>query len=262
MPSGMAGILRIGSAWAKALAWLPFVPVTRLPMNRFWTATVARRRAFVVLFLTVLLPLVLIGKVAEDVWEGSGLFFDRPILEALHARATPTLDTIMVFFSQAGAPKPMVAFFIAVLIGLLLARRRGDATFFVVAVAGAMAINFGAKLVFGRARPDLWVSLAPEGDYSFPSGHAMGSMATVAALIVLTWGTRWRWPVLILGSIFVALVGLSRLYLGVHYPSDVLTGWLASLAWVGGGALIRSSTFLRTIIQVRRATTSEQQHPA
>ena len=231
-------------------------------MNRFWTAAVARRRAIILLFITVFLPLVAIGEVAEDVWDGAGLFFDRPILEALHTRATPTLDTIMLFFSHAGAPKPMVAFFIVVLIGLLIARRRGDATFFVIAVAGAMAINFGAKLVFGRARPDLWISLAPEGDYSFPSGHAMGSMATVAALVALTWGTRWRWPVLIVGGLFVALVGLSRLYLGVHYPSDVLTGWLASLAWVGGVALIRSSTFLRTIIQVRRATTSEQQNPA
>jgi membrane-associated phospholipid phosphatase len=231
-------------------------------MNRFWTAAVARRRAIILLFITVFLPLVAIGEVAEDVWDGAGLFFDRPILEALHTRATPRLDTIMLFFSHAGAPKPMVAFFIVVLTGLLIARRRGDATFFVIAVAGAMAINFGAKLVFGRARPDLWISLAPEGDYSFPSGHAMGSMATVAALVALTWGTRWRWPVLIVGSLFVALVGLSRLYLGVHYPSDVLTGWLASLAWVGGVALIRSSTFLRTIIQVRRATTSEQQNPA
>lgn len=230
-------------------------------MNRFWTAAVARRRAILLLFITVLLPLVAIGEVAEDVWYGAGLFFDRPILEALHARATPTLDTLMLFFSHAGAPKPMVAFFIAILIGLLVAKRRGDATFFVVAVAGAMALNFGAKILFGRARPDLWVSLAPESDYSFPSGHAMGSMATIAALVVLTWGTRWRWPVLILGSLFVALVGVSRLYLGVHYPSDVLTGWLASLAWVAGNGLIRSSTFVRTIIQLRRATSPQREEP-
>jgi undecaprenyl-diphosphatase len=231
-------------------------------MNRFWTAAVARRRAILLLFITVFLPLVAIGEVAEDVWDGAGLFFDRPILEALHARATPTLDSLMLFFSRAGAPKPMVVFFLAVLTGLLIARRRGDATFFAVAVAGAMALNFGAKLLFGRARPDLWISLAPENDYSFPSGHAMGSMATVAALIILAWSTRWRWPVLVIGSLFVALVGVSRLYLGVHYPSDVLTGWLASIAWVGGNGLIRSSTFLRGFIHLRRATTTEQHNPA
>ncbi len=231
-------------------------------MNRLWTATVARRRALILLFMTVFLPLVAIGELAEDVWAGAGLFFDRPILEGLHARATPTLDGIMLFFSHAGAPKPMVAFFIVVLVGLLIARRRGDAAFFVVAVAGAMVLNFGAKILFGRARPDLWVSLAPESDYSFPSGHAMGSMATVAALVILAWRTRWRWPILILGSLFVALVGLSRLYLGVHYPSDVLTGWLASLAWVGGTGLIRSSTFLRGFIHLRRAAAPERQNPA
>ena len=90
----------------------------------------------------------------------------------------------------------------------------------------------------------------------------MGSMAVVAALVTLTWGTRWRWAVVAFGALFVALVGLSRLYLGVHYPSDVLTGWLASLAWVGGCALIRSSAFLRARLGARRATMTGRGTPA
>lgn len=229
-------------------------------MHNLWIAAVARRRALVLLFLTVLAPLAAVGGLADEVWEGEGLPFDRPILEWLHARATSTLDSLMLFFSQVGAPRPMVIFFVAVLAFLLWRRRRGDAVFFALGVAGAMALNFVAKLVFGRARPDLWVSLAPELDYSFPSGHAMGAMAVVAALVALTWRTGWRWPVLLGGGLFVALVGLSRLYLGVHYPSDVLTGWLASLAWVGGVAQIRASTYLRERFPRRRAraaTTAE-----
>lgn len=223
-------------------------------MNRVLSAVVARRLSLAILFVTVLLPLVGVGALAEDVWHDEPFVFDRPILEFLHARASPGLDRAMLFFSKAGAPLPMVVFF-AVVLGLLLWRgRRGDAIFFTSAVAGAMALNFGAKVIFGRARPDLWVSLAPESDYSFPSGHAMGSMAVVAALATLAWGTRWRWPVVVAGGLFVGLVGLSRLYLGVHYPSDVLTGWLASLAWVGGVGLIRSSQFLRALFRLRRAT--------
>jgi membrane-associated phospholipid phosphatase len=222
-----------------------------MPMDRLLTATVARRQALVLLFLIVLVPLGAVTSLAKEVREGEGLFFDRPILEYLHAHATPTLDTLMLCFSRVGAPIPMACFFV-VAFGLLIWRRgRGDATFFAVAVVGAMALNFAAKILFGRARPDLWVSIAPEHDFSFPSGHAMGSMAVVVALVALTWGTRFRWPVVVLGGLFVALVGLSRLYLGVHYPSDVLTGWLASLAWVGGVGLIRSSAFLHA--RTRRA---------
>lgn len=221
-------------------------------MHHLLTAAAVRRRALSLLFATVLVPLALVAALAEDVWTGEGLAFDKPILEALHARATPTLDTTMLFFSRVGAPVPMLVVFLTVVAVLLLRRQRGAATFFVTAVAGAMALNFAAKLLVGRARPDLWVSLAPEYDYSFPSGHAMGSMATVAALIVLTWATRWRWLVVTIGALFVALVGLSRLYLGVHYPSDVLTGWLAALAWVGGVALIRSGHFLSLLAQRRR----------
>jgi membrane-associated phospholipid phosphatase len=62
----------------------------------------------------------------------------------------------------------------------------------------------------------------------------MGSLAVVATLVIVLWATRWRWLALGVGGAFVLLVGLSRLYLGSHYPSDILAGWCASLAWVLG----------------------------
>jgi undecaprenyl-diphosphatase len=66
----------------------------------------------------------------------------------------------------------------------------------------------------------------------------MLSSAFVGAAAVLAWPTRWRWPVLALGAPFALLVAFSRLYLGVHFPSDILAGWLASLAWVLGVSLV------------------------
>jgi undecaprenyl-diphosphatase len=132
-----------------------------------------------------------------------------------------------------------VAPFDVLVFAVLLGTRRWiDAFFWALATGGAALLNLLAKHGFARARPDLWPSIAPETSFSFPSGHAMQSMAVAAALVVLLWPTLARWPVLVLGAGFTLLVGVSRVYLGVHFPSDVLAGWAASLAWVAGLALL------------------------
>ena len=101
-------------------------------------------------------------------------------------------------------------------------------------LGGSALLNIAAKAFFARPRPGLWTSIAPATGYSFPSGHAMGSMTLAAVLALLAWPTRWRWAVCGAMAFFVAMVGLSRVYLGVHYPSDILAGWAAALAWTVG----------------------------
>src|SRR3546814_9881919 len=66
----------------------------------------------------------------------------------------------------------------------------------------------------------------------------MGSMTLAAVLVLLAWPTRWRWPVVAAMAAFVPMVGLSRVYLGVHFPSDILAGWAAALAWTAGAYLL------------------------
>src|SRR3546814_19730161 len=66
----------------------------------------------------------------------------------------------------------------------------------------------------------------------------MGSMTLAAVLVLLDWPTRWRWPVVAAMAVFVPMVGLSRVYLGVHFPSDILAGWAAALVWATGAYLL------------------------
>lgn len=110
-----------------------------------------------------------------------------------------------------------------------------------VSFVGSALLNMGSKHFFQRQRPSLWESIAPESTFSFPSGHAMGSMTLAVTLVLLAWNTRWRWPVLLLAPAFSLLVSVSRVYLGVHYPSDILAGWCAALVWVVGCYLVMFS---------------------
>lgn len=194
----------------------------------------ARWKLLLLLFFGVGLPLIAFGDLAEEVWSQGGILWDAPILRFVHGQSTPELDAAMLFISAIGYAYGVVPAAVLIFVVLLVMRRRGNALFWAMAVGGAGALNQGAKLFFRRDRPDLWISIAPEHTYSFPSGHAMGSMALAATLAVLAWPTRWRWWAIVAGGVFTFLVGFSRVYLGVHFPSDVIAGWSAALAWVLG----------------------------
>lgn len=203
-------------------------------LTHLWFFLKAHRWQLLILFAAVLLPLLLFGLLAEDVIEHEPFGFDDSLLLYVHRWATPGLDRFMLWMSLLGYQYGVVPMDLAVCLWLLLRRRLRSALFFGLAVGGAGLLNQLAKGLFGRERPKLWSSLAPEATFSFPSGHAMGAMALGATLALLLWPTRWRYPMLVSGSLFVFLVGVSRVYLGVHYPSDVLAGWMAGWAWVMG----------------------------
>ena len=195
------------------------------------------------LLASFVLPWAVFIEVAEDVWQAGGFAGDKAVLQLLHRHATPALDRLALALTAVGDPLPMVG--AAGLIVLALARwgRRPQARFFGLSVAGAMALNLLVKAVVARPRPALWLSLRPALHASFPSGHAMGAAAMVTALGFLAWrhrGQRLAWT---LGALFALGVGWSRLYLGVHYPSDVLAGWTGAVGWVAGLHLLFSPAF-------------------
>lgn len=186
------------------------------------------------LFAAIVLPLWCFGELAEHIYSGEIIPFDHLALEWMQVWHSPALDTLMLFFSAIGYQYGVIP--VDVLLVLLLAARRRwpEAWFAGLSLAGSALLNIAAKHHFARPRPELWTSIAPEATYSFPSGHAMGSMTLAAVLVLLAWPSRARWPVMALMLVFVPMVGISRVYLGVHYPSDILAGWAAALAWVAG----------------------------
>ncbi|MFC4728908.1 phosphatase PAP2 family protein [Coralloluteibacterium thermophilus] len=191
-----------------------------------------------VLFLALLALLLGFAELAEEVREGEGFDFDEPLLAWAQTWHGPALDRFFVVVSALGYAWGVIPLDIAIPLVLLWLRRLRDAVFFVLGVGGSALLNMSAKAFFQRERPTLWESIAPEATFSFPSGHAMGSMAMSACLVVLSWRTRWRWPMLLGLGLFVLLVGVSRVYLGVHFPSDVLAGWIVAVAWVIGVHLL------------------------
>ena len=189
------------------------------------------------LFIGILLPLALFGKLADEIHEGDSFSWDTSVLHFIHQHATPFWNWVFVTAEQTGGLFT-IPFLVAMIFGLRFLKRPENSTFFALAVVGAYAINLACKAFFQRARPSLWESPLPESNYSFPSGHAMVSMAVAVAFIELSWDTKWRWPVLFASLLGTFIIGFSRMYLGVHYPSDVLAGWSASLIWTCGLFLI------------------------
>lgn len=182
-------------------------------------------------FAGVLLPMWGFAELADEVREGEPLPFDAPLLEAARGIASQRLDTFFVWVSRFGYEYGLVPFDIGFVLVLAALRRWREALFAALALGGSGLLNMGTKALFARARPSLWESITPEDSFSFPSGHAMGTATLAWVLVLLSWRTRWRWPVLVAALAGVFLVGTSRVYLGVHYPSDVLAGWAAASLW-------------------------------
>ena len=182
-------------------------------------------------FFCLLLPLWAFAALVGEMHEKEVFAFDAPILNWLHGLATPGLNHVFVLISGAGYRWGVLPFDAIILVFLGVHKRFRDGLFFGIAVVGSAVLNIVAKNHYARLRPDLWLSIMPESTYSFPSGHAMGSMTLAMAVVLLYWSTRARLPVLVVSVIFVLLVGISRVYLGVHYPSDILAGWTAAMAW-------------------------------
>ena len=124
---------------------------------------------------------------------------------------------------------------VLIVASLYQAGRRREAALFVIAVLGANILDEAMKLVFHRERPTPWFGYPRPPSYSFPSGHAFVSFCFYFALAEILIRDEWPLPRRIAmwtcAAVFTLTIGFSRAYLGVHYPSDVLAGYTAAIAW-------------------------------
>lgn len=199
---------------------------------------IARWRSLLLLSIGVYLPVLIFGLLGLEVWQQGGFPWDEPILLAIHKTSQPQLDVFAAILTKFGSFWKVAPFVGLIGVVLLFQRRWRSLTYLLTTVIGSFIINRTAKELMHRIRPHLWESIAPELDFSFPSGHSMTSMTLAATLVILTWGSVWCWWILIVGSLYVLGIGWTRMYLGVHFPSDILAGWMVSVAWAIGVSVI------------------------
>lgn len=159
---------------------------------------------------------------------------DTSILLAIQKLHTPLLDRIMLGITSLGDPTVLLLVSLGLGFGLNHHNRRFQATTLGIAAGGAIALNCLLKLLFGRARPALWDRLIHVGLHSFPSGHAMVSIVIYGFIgyILAKQFPQWRGRIFALTFVLIVAIGFSRLYLGVHWPTDVVAGYAAGLVWL------------------------------
>ena len=194
------------------------------------TTDVCKKRTLLVsVFVTAVLLFAILAVIV-----GSGVTnaLDSSILLAINSLSSPWLNTFFVAFTELGGV--IVVSVVAIILVLLFLAKRNyiRALLISVGIGGEAAMNLLLKSIFERARPDLWDWIVTETHTSFPSGHATASMALALCIVYLLWNTKWRKATIIAASVYLLLIGFSRLYLGVHFPTDILGGWLLGIGWM------------------------------
>jgi len=181
-------------------------------------------------------------EIAEQVGEGGVRHLDRTLLLAFRDPANHADPLGPVWFEEmardltALGSGGVLLLVVTSCVGyFVLARKWRTALFVLVATIGGLLLGLSLKTVFGRARPDLVMHGARVFSASFPSGHAMQSTVTYLTLAALVARSLADWKArvyVIAVAVFISIVvGLTRVYLGVHWPTDVLAGWVFGGTW-------------------------------
>ncbi len=182
------------------------------------------------------LALFLFAWLGDEVLEGDTQHFDQAVRNWVHQFASAGMTRMMTAISLLGYNILILEMLIALAVFARLRWRRAAGVWLAVAMVGALALDTALKYAYHRTRPVAFFGVAPHS-YSFPSGHALCSFCFYGVLAGLlsrrTKALSWRIVIWTIAAVLVIAIGLSRIYLGVHYPSDVIAGYLAATVWVG-----------------------------
>jgi membrane-associated phospholipid phosphatase len=186
--------------------------------------------------LVAVTALLIFGWLAEEVFAGETEKFDAFVRNAVHQVATPGLTHLMQAFSLLGSIAVMTALILLAICGLIYFHHARAAALLAITMLGAGGLDMGLKHSFHRVRPVAFFGTSPSS-YSFPSGHALASLCFYGALAVIlserARGQTAKTCIWIVAALLIVIIGFSRIYLGVHYPSDVIAGYSVAAAWVG-----------------------------
>lgn len=183
-----------------------------------------------------LASLFLFAKLSEDLLFNELLLFDRVVTDAVRFFSSPRVTVVMRAISDFGSPLLLLVAGLAAAAYTWFVRRHvWDTLLIPIVVVGSSALNEALKLLFQRERPGL-PHLVEVSGLSFPSGHSMVSFSFYGLLIYLAWanfsGRSAKLAATALLAPLILAIGISRIYLGVHYPSDVLAGFAAGSFWL------------------------------
>ena len=186
------------------------------------------------LFSTICLYMFI--RLSTDLIEKKTFLFDQRVIDIVQSFSSPVMDGLMLFITDMGSKFMLGLLLVISMIWLFVKRKDvwGMRLYFIT-VAGGGLLNLLLKKFFDRERPNINIMIEANG-FSFPSGHSMGSMTYYGFLIYLILRSK-RKPLSKLGlgillCLVILLIGISRIYLGVHYPSDVLAGFIAGSVWL------------------------------
>ena len=206
---------------------------------------------FIEIFIGVISSIslsVIFVHLSTEILETDTQFIDTSISNIVYSFRTPALTAIMTFISDLGADYMLIIMVIIIII-MIWKKHRQEAFLFIIITFMGVLINSTQKLFFQRPRPMI-DPLIVESSYSFPSGHAMNSFVFFAVLSFYIYHfTRRKLFSIILSLVclfIVLLIGFSRIYLGVHYPSDIIAGYLVGFWWFIISLVIEKTfTFLK-----------------
>lgn len=173
-------------------------------------------------------------QIAEKVLAEETTKFDTEILQSIYSIHSPALNKIMTGITFLGNPSTLIYLSCFVGVILLVQRKFVSAFTLVIVASGAIGLNVWLKTLFARVRPTLWERIVEVNSFSFPSGHAMISLVIygfIGYLLIVNFRALSGLFLFLTASLILA-IGFSRLYLGVHWPTDVIAGYAAGLVWL------------------------------